>query len=132
MVKGFFRYLLFLIVLDAIINLAIQFMQRSPGELILTSTILRMLSIAGLFTIIGLFVFLVVKSERKSLQLIITSVLVYLCIPEIIFVLKDNNEGLFEVYSNLHTDFYLYSVTLLPFVLGSIACITLSNKLKLF
>jgi len=132
MVKGLMIYTLFLVVTDFFINLVINFIQGNPGSVIITSVIVRVICLFILFPLVGAVVFIILKDKGSNASLITTSIVVYALLPLIIYFLKSNNKSLLEVYTDLHLQFNLFSLIYLPYILASIICIILSNKLKLF
>lgn len=125
-------YTLFLVVTDFFINLVINFIQGNPGSVIITSVIVRVICLFILFPLVGAVVFIILKDKGSNASLITTSIVVYALLPLIIYFLKSNNKSLLEVYTDLHLQFNLFSLIYLPYILASIICIILSNKLKLF
>lgn len=125
-------YTLFLVVTDFLINLILNFIQGNPGSVIITSSIVRAICLFVLFPLIGIVVFIILKDKGSSAALITTTVIVYALLPLIIYFLKSNGKSLFEVYADLHLQFNLFALIYLPYILASIICISLSNKLKLF
>jgi len=132
MVKGLMIYTLFLVVTDFFINLVVNFIQGNPGSVIITSTIVRAICLFILFPLIGIIVFIIFKGKRSNAPLITTTIVVYALLPLIIHFLKSNGKSLLEVYTDLHLQFNLFALVYLPYILSSIICISLSNKLKLF
>jgi hypothetical protein len=130
--KNLVIYTLFLVVIDFIINLVINFIQGNPGSVIVTSLIVRAICIFILFTLVGAVVFIIFKDNGSNASLITTSIVVYALLPLIIYFLKSNNKSLLEVYIDLHLQFNLFSLIYLPYILASLICILLFNKLKLF
>jgi hypothetical protein len=125
-------YVLLLIVVDALLNLIINFFQGNPGSVIITSAIVRIVCLLLLFTIVGVIVFLSFKDKESNLLLIATTVIVYLLLPLIVYLLKSNEKGFIEVYLDLHLHLNLFTAIYLPYIIASVICIILSNKLKLF
>lgn len=129
MIKNLMRYTLFLIAIDALVNLIINFIQGNPGGLIITSAIVRTVSIFVLFTIIGLILFNIFKGLDSIVLLVISSLIVYMIFPSIVYLLKSNNKSLLEVYRDLHTQIDLFTLICLPYIIASIVCITIRSKI---
>lgn len=132
MVKRLIIYTLFLVVTDFLINLVINFIQGNPGNVIITSSIVRAISLFILFPLIGTIVFIILKDKGINAALITATIIVYALFPLIIYFLKSNGKSLWEVYADLHLQLNLFALIYLPYILASIICISLSNKLKLF
>jgi hypothetical protein len=60
-----------------------------------------------------------------------TTLIIYLLIPLIIFLLKSNDSSLLTVFLDLHLKFKLFSLTLLPFIIATIITLYISYKYKL-
>lgn len=132
MVKKLIIYTLFLIYTDFFINIAVNFALRSPGEVIITSVILRAVFLFLFFPLIGSGIFFLLKKRNFKLRLLVTSIFVYALIPVIIYFLKSGPGTIFDVYIDFHRQFELYMVVFVPYILASLICILLSRKLKIF
>lgn len=132
MVKKVTIYTLFLVITDLFINLVINFIQGNPGIVIITSTVVRAICLLILFPLVGAVVFITLKKKGSNTSLITTTVIVYTLLPIIVYFLKSNSKNLWEVYIDLHLEFDLFLLIYFPYLLASIVCIFLSNKLKLF
>lgn len=130
--KSLIIYLLCLIAVDAIANVIIGLILHSPGSVILISGIVRAICIFILFAVIGTIVFSILNGRIALAGLVITTILVYILIPAIIYLLKDNNKTIVEVYVDLHSRIDLFTQFFLPYILASIICIMLVRKLKIF
>jgi hypothetical protein len=132
MLKKLTSYSLLLLITDQPTSLIINFVLNSPGELILISALLRIVFIFFLFLIISLAITYFILNKKVGVKLIvITTLIVYLLIPLIIFLLKSNDSSLLTVFLDLHLKYDLFSLTLLPFIIASIITFCLSNKYKL-
>ena len=132
MVKNLIIYTLFLVCADFLINLVVNFIQGNPGIMIVTSVIVRAGCLFVLFPSIGGSVFVVLKGKGSNTQLIITTLIVYLLFPLIIYSLKSNDKNLLEVYLDLNLQLNLFVLIYVPYLLASVICLVLSDKLKLF
>jgi len=132
MLKKLAIYTLFLIGVDFFINLVINFIQHNAGSVIITSVILRAVCILVFFPFVGIVISTLVKVKGNSALLIITTLTVYALFPVVIYLLKSNNKSLPEVYIDLHVQFNLFAVVFLPYLLASVICILMSNRLRLF
>lgn len=122
-------YVLFLIAIDASINLIINFIQGNPGGLIITSGILRAVSIFVLFTIVSLIVSSIFKGMNSVMLLVTSSLILYVMFPFIVYLLKSNNKSLLEVYWDLHTQIKLFTLVCLPYIIACVVCITVRSKI---
>jgi len=125
-------YLLYLLAADAIANIAIGLILQNTGALILISGIARAIGIFFLFAIVGTIVFSILNGKGNMAGLIITTLLVYLLMPAIIYLLKENNKTIVAVYTELHSNFNLFAQIFLPYILASTICVMLVRKLKMF
>jgi len=125
-------YTLFLACADFLINIIVNLLQHNQGSLIVTSIILRAICLSLLFPLIGGVVLVVLKDRRSTISLVVTTIVVYLLIPVIIYYLKSNQKSLWLVFVDLHLQFNLFVLILLPYIIASIICIYFSNELKLF
>lgn len=103
-IKSLFAYLCLLIGSDLLINVAISIAQGSPGEMIMISIVVRMISFAILLSLIGLMVLSLLQKQGLLLVLSATSAVVYLLIPVVIYLLKEGNDKrLWDIYAEIHT-----------------------------
>jgi hypothetical protein len=132
MVKRIIIYTLFLIVADAFCTVVINLIQRGPYDIIIASIVIRAVCLGILFPIIGSGISLMVDRPETYLPILLTTIVVYFLLPAIVFILKYNNKSIFEVYIELHTQFYLFTLVFLPYLIGSTICFLLFKKVKLF
>ncbi len=125
-------YTLFLVLTDFLINLLINFIQGNPGSVIITSMFVRAICLFLLFPLIGFLIFIILKGKGSNASLIATTVVVYVLLSLVIYFLKNNGKSFLEVFTELHLQFNLFALIYLPYILASIICMFLSNKLKLF
>jgi len=117
---------------DFLVNLAINFLQESPGSLIMGIAIVRSVYIFLFFNFSGIIIFNCTKYRAYIYPLIFTTIIVYLLIPLIIYLLKSNENSILQVYIDLHMDNYLFTVVCLPYLIASIVCIFIWLKFKIF
>jgi hypothetical protein len=134
MVKGLMIYTLLLTITDLLINLVINMVQSNPGAVILMSVVLRVICLFILFPSISLVLSYFVFNGKGNIKatIIITSLIVYLLIPLIVYLLKSNNKDLLTVFLDLHLKFNLFSLIFLPYIIASIITFYISNKFELF
>ena len=120
-----------MIVIDLFFNITINFMQGNPGELIMILVVLRIICLALLFSSIGLIVLNVLRHQSHLLGLGVTTVIVYLLVPIIIYFLKENDKGLWQVYLDVHIKSELFVAICLPFILASCLSLLIVGRLKL-
>ena len=132
MVKNLMIYTLFLVIIDFHMNVAINFIQGNPGFVIAISVIVRLICLLLLFPLVGIIIFSSFKESAHNILLISTATIVYALVPGIFYYLKSNDSSLLEIYIDLHLNFDLFLLVCLPYILASIICIILINKLKLF
>jgi hypothetical protein len=131
MKKNLVIYTIFLVITDLLINLVINLIQGIPGIVIMTSMFVSAIYLFILFMLVGTLVIVIFNDKGFKSSLITTSIFVYALIPLFIYFLKSNNKNLLEVYIDLHIQFNLFSLIYLPYILASLICILLFNKLKL-
>jgi hypothetical protein len=132
MLKKLAIYTLFLIGVDFFVNLVVNFIQHNPGSVIITSVILRAVCILVFFPLVGIVISALVKVKGNNALLIMTTLTVYILFPVVIYFLTSNNKSLQEVYVDLHVQFDLFVVVFLPYLIASVICILIVNKLRLF
>lgn len=86
-VKRLILYTLFLIYVDFFINIAINVIVKSLGNVIITSLILRAIFLSVLLPLVGGIASFLFKKLHFRLLLIITSVVIYILIPVGIYFL---------------------------------------------
>jgi Na+-driven multidrug efflux pump len=125
-------YVLFLLTIDLFFNLIVNLLQRNPGALIVASTFIRLFSLALLFPVVLIIVHGFLKNQGINIIMVVSSVIVYISIPLIIYFLKDNQKGVLEVYKDLHFDRELFVLIFIPYIIATFCCLILINKFKLF
>jgi len=130
-VKRLILYTFFLIYVDFFINIAINVILKSPGSIIVASIILRAIFLSVLLPLVGGIASFLFKKLQFRLLLIITSVVIYVLIPVVIYFLISNPLTVFEVYVDFHTSFDLFMIVFVPYILASTICIVLSKRLEL-
>jgi hypothetical protein len=124
-------YTVFLVFIDFCFNVVINLIQGNPGSVIFASSLGRAICLFVLFPVVGALVFFTIIDKWSNALLITTSILVYVLLPSIIYLLKSNGKSLLGVYGDLHLQFNLYVLIYMPYVLSSVICIVFSNKWKL-
>lgn len=134
MVKGLMIYTLLLTITDLLINLIINLVQNNPGAVILVSVVLRIICLFILFPSISLVLSYFVFNSKGNIKatIIITSLIVYLLIPLIVYLLKSNNKDLLTVFLDLHLKFNLFSLIFLPYIIASIITFYIQISLNYF
>jgi hypothetical protein len=122
-------YTLFLALTDLFFNILINFIQGNPGAVIIATSIVRSVCLLTLFSLVAAGVHLILKVKWSQIGLITTTLVVYAWIPLIVYCLKSNGKSILEVYADLHFRFDLYALVYLPYVLASVLCVFLSNRL---
>src|SRR5690606_25730629 len=130
MVKNLIIYTLFLVLLDLVFNLFVNLIQNNPGSVIITSAVLRVICLAICFPIITILIYLIFRRNWQDSIFIVASISLYALMPLIVYSYKDNNKGIGEVYLDLHSQFYLFAIIFLPYILASITCFILYKKFK--
>lgn len=97
----------------------------------MVSIIVRIICLAVLFSSIGLIVLNVLRYQSRLLDLGVTTVIVYLLVPIIIYFLKENDKGLWQVYLDVHIKSELFVAICLPYLLASCVSLLIVGRLKL-
>jgi hypothetical protein len=132
MVKNLVTYLFILLGVDMMINLFINFLQGTPGGLIMTSLVVRLVSLLLLLFPTMTLSYILLKNKGMNALLIVSFLSVYVLIPLVIYLLKDNQKSIWEVYVETHSKMELFSLIYLPYILATATCIFFLNKTKLF
>lgn len=132
MVKSLVTYLFILLGVDMMINLLINFLQGNPGGLIMTSLVVRLVSLLLLLFPTMTLSYILLKNKGMNAILIVSFLSVYVLIPLVIYLLKDNQKSIWEVYVETHFKMELFSLIYLPYILATATCIFFLNKTKLF
>lgn len=130
--KNLYVYTLLLIVVDLFMNIILNLVQGNPGVVIAVSAIVRLLFLLIFFPLLGYLVFFLLKNKGHYVALFITTIVLYLILPSVVYLLKSNNKSLLEVYIELHVKSDLFVIIFLPYILASIICLIISNKIRLF
>ena len=131
MAKSLLIYTCLLIVVDLFFNIVINFVQDNPGGVIMVSIVVRLICLAIFFSLVGLIVLSLLKQQSLLLVLGVTTVIVYLLVPIIIYFLKENDKGLWQVCLDMHMKPELFVAIYLPYLLASCVCLLLIGRLKL-
>lgn len=119
--KKLFNYTIYLTLIDLAFNLIINLIQNNPFAVIFISMIIRFFFLLILFPLVGL---IISKSFFKDVisdsSLVATSILIYMLIPIIIYLIKPPTESLWKIIVDLHTKFNLFAVIFLPYIFASI------------
>lgn len=131
MAKSLLIYTCLLIVIDLFFNVIINLVQGNPGGMIMISIFVRIICLAVLFSLIGLIVLSLLREQSLLLSLVVTTVIVYLLVPIIIYFLKENDKGLWQVYVDVHIKSELFVTICLPYILASCVSLLIVGRLKL-
>jgi len=131
MAKSLLIYTCLLVVVDLFFNVIINLIQGNPGGMIMISIVVRIICLAVLFSSIGLIVMSLLRQQTVLLGLGVTTVIVYLLVPIIIYFLKENDKGLWQVYLDVHTKSELFIAICLPYLLASCVSLLIVGRLKL-
>jgi hypothetical protein len=113
-----------LIGIDLLVNVAINIAQSNPGEMIMVAMVVRMVSFVVLFSLIGVLVLSLLRNQALLLVLGVTSAIVYVLIPVIIYFLKESSDqSLLGIYAEIHTKPELFIAISLPYLLA--CCVSL-------
>ncbi|PRD56733.1 hypothetical protein C5749_05750 [Sphingobacterium gobiense] len=123
MAKNLLIYTCLLIVVDLFFNVVINLIQGNPSEMIMISIVVRIIYLTVLFSLIGLIVLSLLRQQPHLLCLGVITVIVYLLVPIIIYFLKENDKGLWQVYLDLHIKQELFVAICLPYLLAG--CVSL-------
>lgn len=83
-----------MIVVDLFFNIIINLIQGNLGGMVMVSIVVRIICLVVLFSSIGLIVLNLLRHQSLLLRLCITTVIVYLLVPIIIYFLKENDKGI--------------------------------------
>lgn len=131
MAKNLLIYTCLLIVIDLFFNVIINLVQGNPGGMIMISIFVRIICLATLFSFIGLIVLSLLRQKSLLLSLVVTNVVVYLLVPIILYFLKENDKGLWQVYVDVHIKSELFVAICLPYILASCMSLLIVGRLKL-
>ena len=132
MVKKILTYILFLVVVDMIISIPVNILLGN-GRIILGILITRLLCISILLLVSISAAFIFFKNYSIKFMIFIASVLTYIAIPIILYILMDNNsKKLYEIYKNAHINIDFFSIIYFPYILAAIICFFLIDRVKLF
>ena len=95
------------------------------------SIVVRIICLAVLFSSIGLIVLNLLKQQSLLLGLGVTTIIVYLLVPIIIYFLKENEKGVWQVYVDVHIKSELFVAICLPYILASCVSLLIVGRLKL-
>lgn len=132
MVKRIIIYIMFLLTIDLFVNLIVNMIQRNPSSLIAASMVLRLFVLAIMLFVVLLIIQYFLKDHTFNLVIIVSSVIVYLSLPLFIYLMKDNQKGILEVYRDLHVNGDLFAIIYIPYIIATLSCLLLFNKLKMF
>ncbi|MBL1411082.1 hypothetical protein [Sphingobacterium faecale] len=129
MIKSLFAYVFLLIGSDLLINVAINKAQGNPGEMIMIALIVRVVSFVVLFSLIGVLVLSLLRKQALLLALGVTSAIVYVLIPVIIYFLKESSDqSIWGVYAAIHTKSELFIAISLPYLLACCASLLIVSR----
>lgn len=131
MAKSLLIYTCILIVVDLFFNIVINLILDNPGGMIMISIVVRIICLAVLFSLVGLIVLSLLRHQSFLLGLGVTTVIVYLLVPIIIYFLKENDKGLWQVYLDVHIKSELFVAIYLPYLLASCVSLPIVGRLKL-
>lgn len=129
--KNLFVYTLMLIVVDLFMNIILNLIQRNPGVVIAVSSFVRIFFLLIFFPLLGSLIFFLIK-HKTYLALFLTTIAVYIILPSVVYLLKSNNKSLLDVYIQLHVKLDLFVIIFLPYIVASLICMLISNRIKLF
>lgn len=131
MAKSLLIYTCLLIVVDLFFNIIINLVQGNPGGMIMISIVVRVICLAVLFSSVRLIVLNLLKQQSLLFGLGVTTIIVYLLVPVIIYFLKENEKGLWQVYVDVHIKSELFVANCLPYILTSCVSLLIVGRLKL-
>jgi hypothetical protein len=117
MLKNLLGFSILLTVIDLLITFIANILYANPGGFMIVSTIVAGISLIFLLLITGTIWSLVIKNKSK-IFIIVTMITVYFLIPVVIYLLKQSPKDLLNIYIDLHTKLFLFSVTLLPYLIA--------------
>ena len=126
LISEVFIYALFVIIIDALFFVIVNLITGKTGGLLIALLLIRLIAIAFLFILSDILVVLIFK-ETKVLKyhLSIACFLTYLLLPFGISVMTA------LTYFKIYTDWELYYMIMLPFLIASIIFYFLSVRFKI-
>jgi len=115
--RDMFVFIIFLIAIDAVVNMVVHLIQGNPWPVFITSMIIRPVAITIVYFLCLLLVSSFSISNRITIVILAASV-AYLMIPVVIFFLKSNQKSFFETFIDLHTIGKIFVAIYLPFIMS--------------
>jgi len=102
-------YTCILVISDAVASVSIGALVNMPGPAMSVIVVVRIMFLACCTPILALLIKLFL-SERPMVYFLTTSVFTYLLIPSVFFLIKENDDGIYQVYVNIHSNLEYWTI----------------------